>query len=201
MRPNASFLYPACFTMQKLLIVFQTISSWSVFMADWDGLIAQLQSQAKPDDAAPEPISLESNQAYEFGDLLESSVKQRVSQALEKAETNPVKIGPTVKKEKLETSGPNWFNVPKANLTEEEKRDWQLLHMRSALGRGGANAVELPEEPPEFLQFAVVRNNPIEGQKGRVSRKLRAPTIAESLAKDGEFRDFLETNMRKLHTD
>ena len=171
-------------------------------MADRDGLIAQLESAAVPTSQSSDtPVVVESNQSYEFGDLLESSVQQRVKEALEKAETNPHKIGPTIKQEKQETSGPNWFNVPKANLSEADKRDWQILRMRSVISSGGANGVELPEEPPEFLQFAVVRDNPVEGQRGRVSRKLRAPTIAESLAKDAEFRDFLETNLRKIQKD
>lgn len=170
-------------------------------MADWDEYIAELE-ETKRAETRPEPVSgqIEANTAFEFGDALESAVQKRVSDAMAKAELDPLKIGPTVKKEKQETSGPMWFNVPKAKLTEEDKRDWELLRMRSALRSGGANAVELPEKPPEFLQFGVVLDNPIEGQKGRISKKYRAPTIAESLAKDAEFRDFLEASVRKLNS-
>jgi hypothetical protein len=48
------------------------------------------------------------------------------------------------------------------------------------------------------VQFGVFVDNPIEGPRRRLSKKLRAPTIAESLAKDAGFRDLLETNMMKL---
>ena len=170
-------------------------------MADWEGLIAKLKSEQKQKEEELEPVAIEANQSFEFGDLLESSIQKKVSEALSKAEMNPLKIGPIAKKEKQETSGENWFNVPKARLSEEDKRDWQLLRMRSVLSHGGAGGVELSEEPPEFVQFGVIKDNPIEGNKNRVSKKYRAPTIAESLAKDAEFRDFIETNIKKLNRD
>jgi hypothetical protein len=111
---------------------------------------------------------------------------------------NPLRIGPRLKKTKAETSGPDWFNVPKVNLTEEEKRDWDLLRMRSVIGKTRANVYQLPEKPPDFLQFGVVVGSAIEGKRGRLSKKFRGRTIAESLAKDAEFRDFLDMNVQKM---
>ena len=58
----------------KKLLSGRPIICWS--MADWDGLIAQLESAAVPTSQSSDtPVVVESNQSYEFGDLLESSVQ------------------------------------------------------------------------------------------------------------------------------
>lgn len=167
-------------------------------MADWNSLISlktKENEEQKPEVKEGEAIK---NEKFIFGDVLESAKQQRFDEAVKNATIDPTKIGPVEKKEKAETSGADWFNVPKAKLSEEDKRDWDLLRMRSALMKGGANAVELSEKPPEFLQFGVVLDNPIEGNRGRVAKRFRAPTIAESLAKDEQFQEFMEKNYEKL---
>ncbi|OHT06113.1 Acidic 82 kDa protein [Tritrichomonas foetus] len=167
-------------------------------MSDWDALIAEVKNENPKKEMEAKDALTEKNRDFEFGDALEDSTKKRVDSAMEKAEVDPLKMKPVTKVKKLETSGDNWYNIPKTEWTEEMKRDWQLIRMRSVLGPGGANSVELPEEYPDFVQFGTISENPIEGQKGRLSKKLRAPTIAESLAKDTEFRSFLEKNYQKL---
>jgi hypothetical protein len=70
--------------------------------------------------------------------------------------------------------------------------------MRGAIGKPSTRAHQLPEKPPDFLQFGVVVGSAIEGPRGKLRRKLRGRTIAESLSKDGDFRDFLDANVRKM---
>lgn len=169
-------------------------------MDDWDSLIAQVKSEnnLKNDHNDEEEFtSQENNRDFEFGDALEESRKKKVESSMKNAEIDPLKMKPNQKPEKIETAGENWFNVPKAEITEEIKRDWELLRMRSVLKSGGEDAV-LSENPPEFLQVGIIKDNPIEGQRGRVGRRYRAQTITEALAKDAEFRDFLETKYQKL---
>ncbi|KAH0791886.1 deoxynucleotidyltransferase terminal-interacting protein 2 [Histomonas meleagridis] len=168
-------------------------------MADWDKLIALKTKQTQEKTPKVNEIQIEKNENFVFGDILESSKQKRIDEAMKKATSDPFRIEPEKPKQKSETSGDNWFNIPKANLTEEDKRDWEILRMRSVLKRGGAGAVELPEKPPEFLQFGVVQDNPIEGRRGRVAKRYRAPTIAESLAKDEGFREYLEMNYSKMN--
>ena len=118
---------------------------------------------------------------------------------MKKAEVDPLKMKPNQKVEKVETAGENWFNMPKAEITPEIKRDWELLRMRSVF-RSGADNNTLSENPPEFLQVGTVKENPIEGRKGRAGRRYRAETITEALAKDAEFRDFIERNYQRLES-
>ena len=167
-------------------------------MADWDKLIALKTKQIQEEKPKVKEVQIEKNENFVFGDVVESSKQKRIDEAMKKAINDPFRIEPVKPKEKIETSGDNWFNIPKAKLTEEDKRDWEILRMRSVLQKGGAGAVELPEKPPDFLQFGIVQDNPIEGRRGRVAKRFRAPTIAESLAKDEEFRDFLEMNYTKI---
>lgn len=167
-------------------------------MADWDSLISLKTKENEVEKPEVKELETVKNKDFIFGDVLENAKQQRLDDAIQNAILNPLKIKPVEKKEKVETAGSNWYNIPKAKLSEEDKRDWDLLRMRSVLTKGGVNAVELPEKPPEFLQFGVVQDNPIEGNRGRVAKRLRAPTIAESLAKDEQFHDFMEKNYEKL---
>ena len=167
-------------------------------MSDWDSLIAEAKNESTA-ILTPEKLQNgENDREFAFGDAIDDSTQKRVNEAISKAELDPYKMKPATKPEKVETAGENWYNMPKAEMTEELKRDWEILRMRSVLQKGGANAVELPEEPPEFLQVGIIRDNPMEGRKGRVSRKYRAATITEALAKDQGFRDFLESSYMKM---
>lgn len=167
-------------------------------MADWDELIAEVTNKPQKSVSEVKETAVRDVDDFSFGDALEKSMQKKVDLAIAKAELDPLKIRPVLPKEKAETAGEKWFNIPKAKLSEEDIRDWKLLKMRSVLHRGGANAVELPEDPPDFVQFGVILDNPMEGKKGRLDRKLRAPTIAESLAKDFEYREYLESNYEKI---
>ena len=167
-------------------------------MADWDSLIASAEKRNPQNKPSIANTNIIQNSDFEFGDTLEAKTKEKIDNALSNAELDPLKISPVIKKEKVETSGPGWYDIPKVQLTEEQKRDWKLLRMRAILQRGGGKVVDLPEDPPDFIQFGTIQVNPIEGQKGRISKKLRAPTIAESLIKDKEFREFLEESYDKI---
>lgn len=167
-------------------------------MLNWDLLIAQVQTENLSQKETNNELSRENNREFEFSDVLEKSRQKKINDSMKHAQIDPQKIRSIQKIEKAETAGPDYFYMPKAELTEELKRDWEMLRMRSVLHSGGANAVELPENPPEFLQVGVVLDNPKEGSKGRLGKKLRAPTITESLVKDAKFRDFLEKNYQKL---
>ena len=167
-------------------------------MADWDSLIAAETAQnttLKP-EVKQSAISAD-NSNFAFGDAMESFMEKNLENKISQAQVDPFKIQNKTKGKKQITAGKNWYNMPKAELTEEEKRDWQVLHMRSVMERGAGNVAALPEEPPEFVQFGVVHTHDMDGRKARLSRKQRAPTIAEMLAKDESFVSFLNETKKK----
>ena len=166
-------------------------------MADWDALIAE--ETAQNTELKPEVKQSElSSSNFAFGDTLQEYADQNLHNTQAKIVSDPLKItAHKLKKEKDETAGKNWFNMPKTNLTEEEKRDWQILHMRSVWEKGARNVAPLPEQPPEFLQFGVIHSHAMDGNKAKLSRKQRAPTIAEMLAKDDSFQQFINDAKRK----
>lgn len=187
--------------MKKFISVLSKLKDQNlILMNDWDLLIeeAKNENQSKNDHKETEVLDIkESNRDFEFGDALEESKKKKVESSMKNAEVDPLKIIPNQKVEKLETAGEGWFNMPKAEITPELKRDWDILRMRSVF-RSGADLSEMPENPPDFIQVGVIKDNPIEGAKRRVGKKHRGKTIAEALAKDAEFRDFLERKYQKL---
>ena len=166
-------------------------------MADWDSLIAE--ETAQNTELRPEVKQSDlSSSTFAFGDALEKFTEENLKNQESKIVSDPLKItAHKLKREKDETAGKNWFNMPKSNLTEEEKRDWQILHMRSVWEKGAKNVVQLPEQPPEFVQFGVIHTHAMDGNKAKLSRKQRAPTIAEMLAKDDSFQQFINDAKKK----
>ena len=166
-------------------------------MADWDALIAE--ESAQNTELRPEVKQSDlSYSGFAFGDTLQEFSEQNLKNQESKMVSDPLKIqAHKLKKEKDETAGKNWFNMPKSNLTEEDLRDWEILHMRSVIEKGAANVAPLPEKPPEFLQFGIIHSHAMDGNKAKLSRKQRAPTIAEMLAKDDSFQRFLDDAKKK----
>ncbi|KAH6603386.1 hypothetical protein Trco_008161 [Trichoderma cornu-damae] len=52
------------------------------------------------------------------------------------------------------TAGPEWFDLPKTNMTPEFKRDWQLLRMRNVLDPKHQRKA-LRSSVPEYSQTTI----------------------------------------------
>ena len=168
-------------------------------MADWDSLISDVTQNSESIKPSVIEPHIKDSKAFEFGDVFQAEKDSKLNSAMKLAQTDPLKLKAITKNEKKpETAGDKWFNMPKAQLTDEDKRDWEFLHMRSVLDKGMKNVVQLSEQPPEFVQFGFVKSHAMDGPKGRLNRKLRAPTIAESLAKDDNFHQFLAESEKKM---
>lgn len=169
-------------------------------MADWDSLIAETEASSTAIKPVVHETGLTVNRDFAFGDAAQEFLDDKLKDAMNKAIADPTKM-PAIdkKKKKDESAGKDWFNIPKSKLTEEDKRDWQILHMRSVIEKGAGNVVQLPEEPPEFLQFGTIQTHAMDGKKARLTRKERGATILESLAKDDTYINYLnEEKAKKL---
>lgn len=86
------------------------------------------------------------------------------------------------------TAGPQWFDLPKTNMTPELKRDLQLLRMRSVLDpkrhykKEGGKA-----KPPEYSQVGTIVEGPTEFFSARIAKKDRKKNfVEEALAGESE---------------
>lgn len=86
------------------------------------------------------------------------------------------------------SAGPEWFNLPKTEMTPEFKRDLQLLRMRSVLDPKRHYKKESAKaRAPEFSQVGTIVEGPTEFFSGRIAKKDRKKTfVAETMALERE---------------
>jgi hypothetical protein len=90
------------------------------------------------------------------------------------------------------TAGPDWFNLPKTELTPELKRDLQLIRMRSVLDPKRHYKKENGKAKiPEFSQVGTIIQGPTEFFSGRIAKKDRKKNfVEEALALERQNRRF-----------
>ncbi|KAK2780879.1 hypothetical protein FQN53_000902 [Emmonsiellopsis sp. PD_33] len=101
--------------------------------------------------------------------------------------SQPVQFQDKKSKEKP-TAGPEWFNLPKTNMTPELKRDLQLLRMRSVLDPHRHYKKESSKaKAPEYSQVGTIIEGPTEFFSSRISKKDRKRTfVEETMASERE---------------
>ena len=165
-------------------------------MSDWESLISEVSSETPT--AKPVVHKVEEEESNEFGDVLRRAMLLRTENALKAAEVNPLKIKPEEPKPKDDTSGADWFNMPRTELTDDQRRDWETLKLRNVFSKGATNMAKLSENPSPYVQFATVKENKFEGRGERLTRKERAMTITEEIAKDQSVVDYIEKAYSKI---
>lgn len=88
----------------------------------------------------------------------------------------------TRKQTKKASAGPNWYNMPRTDLTPELKRDIQLIKMRNVLDPHRQYKKENGKmQAPDFSQVGTIVEGPTEFFNGRVENKNRKRTLAEEV--------------------
>lgn len=78
------------------------------------------------------------------------------------------------------TAGPAWFDMPKTVVTDQLKRDLQLLEMRSVLDPHRHYKKDSRKgKVPTFSQVGTVIEGPTEWYSGRINKKDRAKNFVE----------------------
>lgn len=99
------------------------------------------------------------------------------------------------KKKSEETAGQGWYNLPKTELTEEVKRDLQLLKMRNVLDTKKHYKRNDSNKLPKYFQVGTIVEGAHEFYSTRVTKKHRKRTMVDELLDDAEFR---RKNKKKL---
>jgi hypothetical protein len=97
-------------------------------------------------------------------------------------------------KEKKATSGPDWFNLPRTELTPELRRDLQLLKMRSVLDpKRHYKKMNSKSDVPAFSQVGTVIEGATEYYNGRINNKDRKKSFVDEVlsqeAETGRFKN------------
>lgn len=99
------------------------------------------------------------------------------------------------KKNTKETAGPGWYNLPKTELTDEVKRDLQVIKMRSTLDSKQHYKRSDSKKFPKFFQMGTIVEGSHEFYSSRMSKKDRKRTMVDELLADAEFR---KKNKRRM---
>ena len=96
--------------------------------------------------------------------------------------------------ERSKTKGGNWFNMPATELTDEVKRDLEVIQMRSVLDPKHFYKKNDLKALPKYFQVGKVLSSPLDYYNDRGERKNKKKTIVEELMDDAQFQKF---NKRK----
>lgn len=81
-----------------------------------------------------------------------------------------------------ENAGPDWYNMPRTNLTEDLKKDLQVLRLRSVLDSKKFFRKDTRQKlVPDFCQRGTIIEGPTEYYSARLTRKERKRTIVEEV--------------------
>lgn len=94
------------------------------------------------------------------------------------------------RKERSLTKGPGWFGMPAPELTEDLKRDLQVLRMRRVLDPKRFYKKNDLKDLPKYFQVGTVMDSPTDFYHARVPKKDRKQTLVEELLADAQFRSF-----------
>ncbi|THW32235.1 rRNA-processing protein FCF2 [Aureobasidium pullulans] len=106
---------------------------------------------------------------------------RKLSNQIRKVE-DPVAVKKKMLESKKATSGEQWYNMPRTDLTPELKRDLQLLKMRNVLDphrhykKDGGKM-----RPPEYSQVGTIVEGPTEYFSGRLNNKDRKKTFVDEV--------------------
>ncbi|VDN59449.1 unnamed protein product [Dracunculus medinensis] len=102
----------------------------------------------------------------------------------------PLSAGAAKRMRKIErerTKGVSWFNMPATELTEERRRDLELLQMRDTIDEKARYRKSDHSTLPKFFQVGTIIESKADFYSSRIPKKARKRTIAEELLADIEF--------------
>lgn len=94
------------------------------------------------------------------------------------------------REERSKTKGPGWFGLPAPEMTEDLKRDLEVLHMRHVMDPKRFYKKNDYKDLPKYFQVGTVMDSPADFYHARVPKKDRKQTMVEELLADAEFRRY-----------
>ncbi|EPB88668.1 hypothetical protein HMPREF1544_04540 [Mucor circinelloides 1006PhL] len=92
--------------------------------------------------------------------------------------------------EREKTSGSAWFDMPKTEMTDEVKRDLQVLKMRHILDRKRHYKKMGKRPDPKYFQIGTIIESPTEFFSARINKKDRKQTIVDELMASDELKQY-----------
>ncbi|XP_063973266.1 deoxynucleotidyltransferase terminal-interacting protein 2 [Diachasmimorpha longicaudata] len=101
-------------------------------------------------------------------------------------------------KERKESKGKKWFNLPATEMTDEIKHDLEIIQMRSVLNPKQFYKKNDIKTLPKFFQIGKVVDTPLDFYHGRLTKKERKRTIVDELMADAEFAKYNKRKYKEI---
>ncbi|CAO3685986.1 unnamed protein product [Rhizopus stolonifer] len=109
---------------------------------------------------------------------------------------------PSIRKERQQerekTTGKEWFDMPRIELTPEIKRDLQVLKMRHVLDRKRHYKKTNQKESPKYFQMGTIIEGPTEFFSVRLAKKERKQTIVDELMASEEQKHYFKRKYNQV---
>nr|CAG4644403.1 EOG090X0GO7 [Lepidurus arcticus] len=103
-------------------------------------------------------------------------------------------------KERSKTKGNAWYGLPATELTEERKRDLEVIQMRSILDTKQFYKKNDLKVLPKYFQLGTVVDSPVDFYASRVPRKERKHNLVDELLADAKFKNMNKKKFAEIIT-
>ncbi|KAL3280352.1 hypothetical protein HHI36_017841 [Cryptolaemus montrouzieri] len=105
------------------------------------------------------------------------------------------------KKEREKTKGTKWFGLPATEMTDEIKRDLEILQMRSVLDPKRFYKKNDNKVLPKYFQIGKVMDSPLDYYNNRLTKKEQKKTLVDELMADAQFSKYRKTKYAEIITE
>ncbi|ORE15592.1 Fcf2-domain-containing protein [Rhizopus microsporus] len=102
--------------------------------------------------------------------------------------------------EREKTTGKDWFDMPRPEITPELKRELQILKMRHVLDRKRHYKKMGKKEDPKYFQVGTIIEGPTEFYSARLTKKERKQTIIDELLANEEQKQYYKRKYSEVST-
>lgn len=100
--------------------------------------------------------------------------------------------------ERAKTKGHKWFGLPATEMTDEVKRDLEILQMRSVLDPKHFYKKNDLKVLPKYFQVGKVKDSPLDFYNNRLTKKDRKKTLVDELLADAEFQKYNKRKYKEI---
>lgn len=111
------------------------------------------------------------------------------------------KLKESRKRQRDKTKGDKWFNLPATEMTDEIKRDLEVIQMRSVLDPKHFYKKNDIKALPKYFHIGKVVDSPTDFYSGRLTKKERKRTIVDELMADAEFAKYNKRKYKEIIDD
>lgn len=116
---------------------------------------------------------------------------------------NPTKLNKLLRKQRKDTTGSSWFDMPAPVVTPELKQDLQLLKLRNVMDpkRHYKKSDSKLKALPKYFQVGTVVESATDFFSARLTKKERKNRIADELLSDGSLAKYRKRKVREIEEE